>query len=81
LEDVIEKYPDEVIQELLPKEFIKITLARQKKLEKEKIKKSKRDSKLLLSDVKVPDSFRKLRNEYNNNQSAREDEDALGRES
>ena len=81
MEDVIEKYPDEVIQELLPKEFAKITAARQKKLEKEKKEKSKRDSKLLLSEAKVFDSFRKLREEYNNNQAEQEVEDALGRES
>ena len=61
LEDVIEKYPDEVISELLPEEFAKIMSARQKKLNKQKAQKSKRDSKLLLSDAKVPESFRKLR--------------------
>jgi hypothetical protein len=61
LEDVIEKYPDEVISELLPEEFAKIMTTRQKKLNKQKAQKSKRDSKLILSDAKVPESFRRLR--------------------
>ncbi len=57
LEDVIEKFPDNVIQELLPEEFAKIISTRQKKQEKlnKKSLKEKKDSKLLLSDAKVPE--------------------------
>ena len=52
LQDVVEKFPDEVIKELLPEEYAQISNERAKQ-------KEKRDSKLLQNEVNILDSLRK----------------------